>query len=74
MTLCFGNPFVVTESQLKEYNLTMTPNMFATIYREVLNARHWEKVNDNFGNNALEVFRSISYDDVTKELMAYIVI
>ena len=74
MTMCFGNPFVVTEAQLKEYNLTMSPNMFATMYREFLNARHWEKIKDNFGTNALEVFRNISYDDVTKDLTSsYIV-
>ena len=74
MTLCFGNPFLVTESQLKEYNLTMSPNMFGTIYREFLNGRLWEQINENFGSNALEIFRNISYDDVTKDLMTYTVI
>ena len=64
-TICFGNPFIATESLLRRYNLTMTPNMFLSIYPKFLSGSYWDKIEEKFGNTTLNVFKAINYDDVT---------
>ena len=74
-TLCFGNPFLLlTETKLKEeYNLTINPNTFVTIYKDFLKGAQWDEIVDNFGNDTLDTFKKINYDDVTMNLESYMV-
>ena len=72
-TFCFGNPFLVTESKLKEYNLAMTPNIFLSIYPKFLSGIYWDRIKEKFGDKTLETFKQISYDDVTTDLTSHVV-
>ena len=73
-TICFGDPFMITESQLRNYSLTMSPNNFLSIYPKFLKGLYWDVIKDKFGKNTLETFKAINYDNVTKDFRAHMVI
>ena len=65
---------MITESQLRNYSLTMSPNNFLSIYPKFLKGLYWDVIKDKFGKNTLETFKAINYDDVTKDYRAHMVI